>query len=955
VSPKLFQALVEQSQEAILLLGVSSTVLYANPATARVFGYSPEEARGLHVVDWIQPSDGSSLLGLFARCLRHPEREVLVSGFYHHGREDDVLYGEGRLINRLGDPEVGGVLLYFREMPAHASVVDDWARQHALLSTMVNVLPHQIYVKDTKGLFVKANAAAQHARRFGSADPVRQGHGITGKTDFDFLPREFAERFHEDEQQVIRSAKPLVNREFLMEWDGQRQWMSVTMVPIRDPDGSAVGLVGLSYDITQRKRAEEELRAAKEAAEAANQAKDEFLANVSHEIRTPMNGILGMTELALGTELTREQREYLQTVKASADALLGILNDILDFSKIEAGKLDLDPTEFAFRDFLADTLRALSLRAHAKDLELAYHVGPDVPDRLIADPVRLRQVLVNLVGNAIKFTSEGEVMVTVELQSADCRLQIDRPRPEDAGKPLPSSNPQSAICTLQFSVRDTGIGIPADKLQAIFEPFIQADTSTTRQYGGTGLGLTITTRLIERMGGRLQVESEVGRGSTFHFTLALGVPACPTTPLLPPRPVDLADIPVLVVDDNATNRRFLVDLLVSWRMKPAAAADGAAALAELERAADQEQAYPLVLLDAMLPGVDGFTLAGRIKQRPELAGTVLLMLSSVALPEDSARCRQLGIATYLTKPIKQSELLSTILTALAAPTADEPPTSSAGQPEEPEVGRALHVLLAEDNAINQAYMVRLLEKRGHRVTVASNGKEAVAAWAQQAFDVVLLDQQMPEMDGFEATSEIRAREAGTGRHTPIIALTAHAMQGDRDRCLAAGMDAYVSKPCHVRDLFKAIRNVVPAESSPVTQTDPESPLGEAFDEAEALARIEGDREGFRAAVASFLSHWPKELAGIRGAVAGRDARALERHAHKVKGMVGIFCAIPAMHAAQKLETMGRAGDLAGSDEACQVLEQEVERLTECLQGWLNGVTVPGGGQGPEPENRRGEH
>jgi len=669
----------------------------------------------------------------------------------------------------------------------------------------------------------------------------------------------------------------------------------------------------LEKEVRERTAAEAQMRSAKEAAEIANHAKSDFLANMSHEIRTPLNGVIGMTALALEAKPDEQQREYLETIQLSAESLLTVINDILDFSKIEAGKMDMESVEFSLRTCLEDALTPLAIYADQKGLELLCDIAPDVPELVQADPMRLRQIVVNLVGNAIKFTRSGEVVVRAQL-----------------------SNPEDGPRDVQFTVADTGIGIPADKQETIFAPFAQVDTSTTRRYGGTGLGLTICSRLVSVMGGKIWLDSQLGRGSRFHFTARLKFPAGNSGAEVHQASIDLRGVRILIVDDNTTNRRILREMLSRREAKTCDVESGEQALAELLSGKKDGHPYDLILTDMHMPKMDGMGLIERIRSTPGLRATAIMMLTSATHQDNVQRCRELGVTCYLLKPVRQWELLAAISTALDKDAL--PPLAAASTERTMPPRGGLCILLAEDNAINQRVAAKTLESMGHTVVMANNGMDALSLMAKHPVDLVLMDIQMPEMDGFTATRQIRHGEIPGKSNIPIVAMTAHNMKGDRERCIAAGMDDYLSKPINRKELEKAIAGARRVKLNNGGVADDEGRRGpsaiehaHSWDAGQALERVGGDEELLFEVVEIFLNEAPHALIKLRRALSSGDSKAVERIAHGLKGEIGYLGIRTLSQMARELEEAGRKQDLMAAEPLLASLETEIPYVVRAVR------------------------
>jgi len=897
-----FLSLIEGAPFGMILVGDDGMFRYVNPEFTKLFGYGladvpngkqwfrkaypDREYRRKVISDWLARREQADMGGQV-----HETYTVKCKG----GTEKIVLFKPVRLPSQ-------EYLVTCDDVTDRVKAEEETTRVETLLNSIVQHLPTPVFLKDTEELkYVLWNKACENLYGFSSDE-------VLGKTAHDFFPKEQADRLASQDRETLLTGQLMRIPEQPVDTRLKGTRITQTQkLPILDQTGRPAYLLAISEDITDRIQAEKELIQASKAAEQASRSKSEFLANMSHEIRTPINGIMGMTELALNTDLDPEQHEYLEAVRISADSLLKVINDVLDFSKIEAGKLELIHVRFRLRDVIGDTMTMLALQAHKKNLELVYHVPPDVPDSLIGDPGRLKQVLVNLVGNAIKFTDKGEVVARVERDS-EANHQV----------------------RLHFSVTDTGIGIPPEKRDKIFRAFEQADGSTSRRYGGTGLGLAISSQFVELMGGKLWVESEVGKGSSFNFVASFAVCHEPLDIQPTEETSRLKGMGILVVDDNATNRRILEQMLSQWGMRPYLAENGPDALLAMEEAYHEGRAFHLVITDCMMPEMDGFELTERINRDQRLSTSTIIMLTSSGERGDASKCVKLGIAAYLLKPIKQSDLLFTLSRVLQESPARESRPSLITRHSIRESRKSLRILLAEDNVINQRLTVRLLERMGHTVSVAGNGLEALNAVQETGFDLVFMDVQMPHMDGLEATQSLRRQEENTGRHVPIIAMTAYAMKGDRERCLAAGMDGYVSKPISVQEVYEVIDRIL-GSAEPAAHGSADSPsTGQRLDKAQLMERVGGDADLLKEIVTIFLDDYPVLLTDIRNACEQRNPHSLEKSAHALKGAVGNFSAESAVRAALKLETMGRERNMEEAPRALAQLEREIGQLATQL-------------------------
>jgi two-component system, sensor histidine kinase and response regulator len=889
LSEERYRALVENSLGLICTHDLEGRLLSINPAAAQALGYRPDEVIGRNLSEFL-PSTAHSRYRSYLVLI---QQDLVSTGLMRLLRKDDeeaIWEYSNSLQVEPGKPSyVLGYAHDVTESKRFEKALRESEERYRDLFENSNDL---IQVANPDGLIVYVNSVWKRVLGY-------EDEEVMHFSFFDIVAPASRAKCLDLFQRAVAGEKIDYFEAAFLTKDGS----AITVegnITCSFKNGQPTWARGIFHDITERKLMETELQVAHDAALESARLKSEFLANMSHEIRTPMNGVIGMTELLLSTDLAANQRASGEAILASAESLLVIIDDILDFSKIEAGKLVFSSIDFGLRETLSEIVKTLAVRSYAKGLELVYYTSPDVPDALVGDPGRLRQIIINLVSNAIKFTARGEVVLRVEKISDE-----------------------NDEALLRFSVTDTGIGISHENQKLIFEPFVQADGSTVRQYGGTGLGLTISSRLIEKMHGRIWIESNLDQGSTFYFTARFNLKPQASPALAPPDADRLRDLSVLVVDDNGTNGRLLHDLLSAWHMKPSTVDSGRAALAALNLARDRGEPFALVLVDVDMPDLDGLSVAAQINLHPGLAQQVILMQRPDNIGNPSPE--DLGIAVSLTKPIRSSDLLNVIMRAFSSGPGQERstpiPESTSALHRSP-----LHILLAEDNEINQRVAVGILEQEGHSVPVAANGKLALSALEKERFDLILMDVQMPVMTGLEAVAAIRQQEQRTGAHIPIIALTAHAMNGDRERCLDAGMDSYLAKPIRARELLKSIENLMSglAETTP---SPADLPLNRTLlDRTAMLDFVGGDQKLLRAVIGVFLKNCPDHVSGIRSAIAEGDGDALRIAAHNLRGAASIFLSPSAIQSLTRLEQMGRESQVLSAEDQLSTLEKEIARF-----------------------------
>ena len=786
----------------------------------------------------------------------------------------------------------------------------------SLFLSLIHNIPACFVRKDRTGKFVFANDG--FAELLGTT-----AQDMIGKTVADFYPEGIAAAAKVEDENVMNSGK-VIEGVFEDTVNGELRYFASRKGPVRNNNGEVIGIQTIFWDITEQRKAEialnqerEELRIAKEAADTANQAKSDFLANMSHEIRTPMNAIIGMTDLLLETQLTRTQHEYLGMIQDSGEALLSLINDVLDFSKIESGKFELDVAPFDVRELLGDTMKGLGFKAHDKGLELALRIDPNLPPRLLGDAGRIRQIVINLVGNAIKFTDAGEVLLDIK-HSASSHSEVK----------------------LHVAVVDTGIGISSEHVDKVFEEFEQADASTTRRFGGTGLGLAISSRLVQLMKGRIWVESELGLGSKFQFEIPLQIDKSTQIDGQSLKSVNVQGIRVLIVDDNATNRRILKDMLTNWGMKPVTASGGSVALQTLADAVEEDDAFQVVISDVNMPEMDGISLAHAIIEKSLLNPASVIMLTSGARPDDTKNLKSFGVQLHLLKPAKQSEIYDAVVSSLIATGASivDPGTTDVFVSDSIPTTSELKILLAEDNVVNQKLAVGILKKLGHRVSIAGDGQETLDRLDKEDFDLVLMDIQMPVMDGLAATREIRRREQTTGNHIPIIAMTAHAMKGDRENCLAAGMDDYLSKPIRLKELEAKLQDLQTNPTPQIevrSQSDKEGTPGNlvAINWSTVLENLAGDEALLVELCDVFQKEAPPLVAQVNSALADGNSQQLNRAAHSLKGAMMFLSAEEAILSAQSVEHFAAENNLVEASNSVKQLNGQFDSLMQLVSSY----------------------